>query len=90
MMRIQPYVATLCGIIVGALAVVIWMLTFQPHGGAELPRYLFPLSAFILERLYPAQSIPVALWYGCALLQWVSVGVLVDILRKAFRTRVTP
>jgi hypothetical protein len=61
------------------------MLTFRPHGGVELSRCLFPLSAFILERMYPAQSIPVALWYGGALLQWVILGVLVDLLRTAFR-----
>ena len=84
-MHIRPYIGTLCGIAVGVVAVVIWILTFQPHGGVELSRYLFPLSAFILERMYPAQSIPVPLWYGGALLQWVILGAVVDLLRKSFR-----
>ena len=84
-MRIRPYIGTLCGIGVGVLAIVIWMLTFEPHGGFELSRYLFPLSAPILERMYPAQSIPVPLWYGGALLQWLAVGALGDLLRRVFR-----
>ena len=67
------------------LAIVIWMLTFQPHGGVELSRHLFPLSALILERMYPAQSIPVPLWNGGALLQWLVIGLLVDLLRRVFR-----
>jgi sterol desaturase/sphingolipid hydroxylase (fatty acid hydroxylase superfamily) len=85
-MHIRPYIGTLCGIGVGVLAIVIWMLTFQPHGGVELSHYLFPVSGLILERIYyPAQSIPVPLWYGGALLQWLVVGVVVDLLRRAFR-----
>lgn len=77
-----PYVGTVCGAAVGVLAIAIWMLTFQPHGGVELSRYLFPFSALILKRIYPAQSIPVEGWYGTALLQWVFLGALVDVLRK--------
>ncbi|HXJ61064.1 MAG TPA: hypothetical protein VNU68_30835 [Verrucomicrobiae bacterium] len=84
-MRIRPYIGILCGFGVGVLAVIIWMLTFQPHGGVELSRYLFPLSALALERVYPTQSIPVSLWYGGALLQWLVVGALVDLLRRVFR-----
>lgn len=84
-MRNRPYVGTLCGIGVGVLAIFIWMLTFQPHGGVELSKYLFPLSLFILKRIYPAQSIPVLLWYFGALLQWVVIGALVDLLRRVFR-----
>jgi hypothetical protein len=67
------------------LAIVIWMLTFQPHGGVELSPYLFPLSAPILDRLYPTESVPVILFYGSALLQWVLFGALVDLLRRIFR-----
>ena len=67
------------------LAVIIWMLTFQPHGGVELSMYLFPLSAVVLDRMYPAQSIPVPLWYAGALFQWLAVGGLVDLLRRVFR-----
>jgi hypothetical protein len=78
----------LCGITAGVLTIVIWMLTFQPHGGVELSRYLFPLSAPILERIYPAQSIPVPVWFGTAFIQWLLLGVLVDLLRRVFRRRV--
>jgi hypothetical protein len=74
---------------IGMVAIVIWMLTFQPHGGVELSRYLFPLSTFILEQVYPAQSIPVPLWYGGALLQWVAVGTLFDFLHRVFRREET-
>jgi hypothetical protein len=85
-MRIRPYIVTVCGFGVGVLAIVMWMLTFQPHGGVELSHFLFPVSALILERIYyPAQSIPVPLWYGGALLQWLVVGAVVDLLRRAFR-----
>jgi len=85
-MRIQSCVGTLSGTGVGVLAILIWMLTLQPHSGAELSDYLFPMSALILELIYdPAQSIPVPLWYGGALLQWVIAGAVVDILRRAFR-----
>ena len=62
------------------------MLTFEPHGGVELSRYLFPLSRLILGRMYPSQSIPVPLWYGGALLQWLAFGAVIDLLRRAFRS----
>ncbi len=84
-MSIRPYFWTMCGLGVGVVAIGIWMLTFQPHGGVELSMYLFPLSVLILEYSYPAQSIPVPLWYGGALLQWLVVGAIVDCLRKVFR-----
>ena len=83
--HIQPYFGTLCGVTVGLLAIVIWMVRFEPHGGVELSRYLFPLSALILERRYPAQSIPVPHWYDGALLQWVVLGMIVDLLCRTFR-----
>ena len=78
---------TLCGLGAGVLAIVIWMLTFEPHGGVELSRYLFPLSRLILGRMYPAQSIPVPLWYGGALLQWLAFGAVIDLLRRAIRRK---
>jgi len=85
-MSIRPYIGTVCGFGVGVLAIIIWMLTFQPHGGVELSHFLFPVSALILERIYyPAYSIPVPLWYGGALLQWLAIGAVVDLLRRAFR-----
>lgn len=90
LMRIRSVIGTLCGIAAGLLACVIWMLTFQPHGGIELSRFLFPLSAFVLKRMCPMQSIPVTLWYGVALLQWVAFGATLDLLRIAFRRRARP
>jgi hypothetical protein len=85
-MSIRPFIGTLCGIGVGVSAIGIWMVTFQPHGDVELSRYLFPLNALILERIYyPTQSIPVPLWYGGALLQWLAIGALIDLLRRLFR-----
>jgi len=87
-MHIRAFIGTLCGIAVGVLAIVIWMLTFEPHGGVELSRFLFPFSAPILDRIYPTQSIPVLVWYGTAFIQWLLLGVLVDLLRLVFRRRV--
>jgi hypothetical protein len=84
-MDLRPYAGTLSGIGIGLLAIVIWMLTFQPHGGVELSWCLFPLNAIVLERLYPAQSIPASLWYGGALLQWTALGACVDVFRRAFQ-----
>jgi hypothetical protein len=82
-MRIRPSIGTLCGAGIGVVAIVIWMLTFQPHGNVALSRYRFPLSALILQRMYPAESIPVPLWYGGALVQWLALGAFVDLLRRS-------
>jgi hypothetical protein len=87
-MHIRPYLGTVWGAGLGVLAVAIWMLTFQPHGGFELSRYLFPFSAFILEHIYPDQAIPVPLWYCGAVLQWTVIGAIVDLLRNIFRKKV--
>ena len=84
-MSIRPFIGTLVGAAIGLLAIVIWMATFEPHGGPELSHYLFPGSAILLERMFPTRSIPVPLWYGGALLHWVIPGVLVDLLRRVFR-----
>ena len=84
-MHIRPFIGTLVGAAIGLLAIVIWIATFEPHGGPELSHYLFPGSAILLERMFPTRSIPVPLWYGGALLHWVIPGVLVDLLRRAFR-----
>ena len=86
-MHLRGYIGTVCGIAVGVLAIIIWMLTFDPHGGVEFSRYLFPLSALVLKRIYPAQSIPVPIWYGAAFVQWLCLGVLVDLLRRVLRRR---
>lgn len=82
--HLRAFTGTLCGFLIGILAIAVWVLTFEPHGGPELSHYLFPLSAAILGYIYPNTSIPVAVWYGGALLQWIALGVLVDLLRSAF------
>ena len=64
---------------------VVWMITFQPHGGVELSRYLLPLSSLVFDRLYPSESVPVVAWYAVGFFQWVFAGVIVDLLRRAFR-----
>jgi len=84
---LRPCIATLCGFAAGVLALAIWMFTFDPSTGIELSRYLFPASAAILSRMHPNTSIPVPLWYCGALLQWIILGTLVDIIRGAFRRR---
>jgi hypothetical protein len=50
-----------------------------------LSHYLFPISAIVLERMYGDKAIPVPLWYGGALLQWICAGVAIDYLRKVRR-----
>ena len=86
-MHIRPYIGTLCGIAVGVLAIVIWVITFQPEGGPELSSYLFPTSKLILEPIYPTQSIPASVWYGVAFLQWLVLGIIIDLLRRVFRKK---
>lgn len=84
-MSIRSYIGTLVGTAIGLTAIVVWLATFEPHGGPELSHYLFPGSAILLERMFPTCSIPVPLWYVGALLHWVIPGVFVDLLRRAFR-----
>ena len=81
----RPYFCTLCGLALSLVAVLIWLLTFEPHGGPKLSMYLFPLSVITLKRIYPAQSVPVASWYGAMLLHWVLVGAAIDFLRLTRR-----
>jgi len=84
-MRIRPFIGTLAGFAVELITIIAWLITFEPHGGRELSHYLFPGSALLLERMFPACSIPVFLWYAGALFHWVIPGVLVDLFRRAFR-----
>jgi hypothetical protein len=75
----------MCGFLAGLAAMALWMLTFSPHGGVELSAYLFPLAKFVLVRLYRTQAIPVGMWYGGALLQWVLLGAVIDVVRATMR-----
>jgi hypothetical protein len=79
--RTWPWWGTLAGAVFGVLAVVVWMITLEPHGGEEWSRYLFPLSGWVLASLYPSEPVPVLLWYGGALLHWIVPGLLIDGLR---------
>jgi hypothetical protein len=81
-LRTKQFIGTFRGIGMGAFAIVVWMLTFEPHGGVELSRFLFPLNPPILDRLYPTQAIPVPVWSGAAFLLWVVLGAVVDCLRR--------
>jgi hypothetical protein len=86
-MRLQVFIGSLCGLVMGVITIIIWILAFEPHGGIELSPYLFPLSAPILNRFYPGQSIPVPIFYGLPFLQWVLAGMLVDFLRGILSKR---
>ena len=81
----RPLLGTKCGLFGGLAAIALWMLTFSPHGGVDLSAFLFPLSRVVFQWLYPTQSVPVGMWYGGALLQWVLIGALVDALRLIVR-----
>jgi hypothetical protein len=85
--RQHRVVGTICGLFVGVAAIALWMFTFSPHGGVELSAFLFPLSRVVLAWLYPAQSVPVGMWYGGALLEWVLIGSVVDVVRLIVRHR---
>jgi hypothetical protein len=89
-MSIRPFAGTLVGAAIGLLALIIWVATFEPHGGSEWSRYLFPVSAVWLERMFPSRAIPVSLWYSGALLHWIIPGALVDLLRRVFRKGSSP
>lgn len=86
-MRIRPFIGTLSGFAVGLIAIAVWMITFEPHGGPELSWYLFPLSRLVLEHLYPGETLSAFLWYASALLQWVLLGAVTDIVRKLLTWR---
>jgi hypothetical protein len=87
--RIQPYLGTLLGMILGMIAVMVWLLTFEPHGGPEYSRWLFPAARPLLDALYPQQAPPMPVFFFAALGHWLLPGVLVDLVRAAFR-RLSP
>jgi hypothetical protein len=87
MTRIRPYLGTICGIVLGFVAIAIWMFTFNFRTGVDYSRRLFPLLCFVLEKnmLYPPINIPFALWYLAAFLHWFIPGVVIDLMRWTFR-----
>ena len=66
---------TLLGTVIGIAAIVIWMMTFDPHGGVELSGFLFPISSSLLSSVvFPHESVPVLIWYLGAFFQWFCLG----------------
>src|SRR5438876_10871002 len=49
---LRQWLFTVIGAIVGILAIAVWIVTFQPHGGVELSGYLFPCSRSLLRLLF--------------------------------------
>jgi hypothetical protein len=82
---LKPWIGTLFGLLLGILAVGVWLLTFAPHGGVELSSWLFPLSVPVLNLLYPEQSIPVPVWFTGIALHWPLIGLVIDLVRRRNR-----
>lgn len=76
-----PCFWTAVGGIISVLALIFWMVTFEPHGGVELSMYLFPGSSWLFGLSYQHENVPVLLWYACALLHWTLVGAGIDVVR---------
>lgn len=87
LMKIRPYLGTLCGFVLGVCAISLWALTFQPHGGVELSPFLLPASKPVFERLYPQESVPALAWFGFGVVQWVIAGIMVDFIRRVLSFR---
>lgn len=66
----KPLIGTISGTVLGVIGIVIWAITFEPHGGLDLSWYLFPLSRLVLEACYTGRSVPVSLMFAAAVLQW--------------------
>lgn len=79
--RIQPYLGTLLGTGIGMIAVLLWLLTFEPHGGPEYSRYLFPAAQPLLAAAYGQEAPPVPVFFFAALGHWLLPGVAVDLVR---------
>ena len=88
MKKTSRFQFTILGSIASVLAVLVWVITFQPHGGVELSAYLFPVSRLLLQWIYPHESIPPTIWYVSALLHWFFIGASVDIVRYVTRRSV--
>lgn len=84
-MTARRFTFTTLGGLVGLASVVAWIVTFEPHGNVELSAYLFPAWSWLAGVLFAGRSIPVPVWYGGALLHWVVLGVVVDVIRELRR-----
>ena len=83
----HPWFWTRCGFIAGICAIAIWIVTFEPHGGPDLSWFLFPVARLVFGDLFPSRSIDPMVWYGSAMLQWVTFGALIDVVRWVMRRR---
>src|SRR5688572_12110450 len=83
----RPWFWTCVGVVLSVCAVALWIATFEPHGGAELSWFLFPIARLVLDFLFRGKDIDPVLWYGSAVLQWAAVGALLDLGRWLARRR---
>jgi hypothetical protein len=81
------YIGTIVGAILGVILIMIWMVTYEPHGGMNLSFYLFPISALILAFAFEGKDVPVVLWYVGAFLQWLSIGIAFDFIAYLIRRK---
>ena len=79
-MASRPWTVTKIGALIGVLATLAWVATFQPHGGVELSVILFPLWNLLGHLIFPEQSVPACAWFAGALLHWPALGAVVDLL----------
>jgi len=83
--HLKPWFWSSAGIVLGVVSTVAWILTFEPHGGVELSRFLFPGVRWVIQWLHPVGSVPVLLWYGCTFLHWPIIGAFIDLFRFVIR-----
>lgn len=80
-MKHRRFLGTYCGIAAGLIAIIIWLITFEPHSGSGNSISLFPLAARLLNATFPNQSIPLIIWFISGFLLWVLIGVVIDLYR---------
>jgi len=83
----SKYPVTIIFGLIGLVAIAIWVVTFEPHGGINLSNILFPISSALLNLIFPNKDVPVALWYLGAFLQYIGIGLIIDIFRGARRNK---
>ena len=77
------WILTIAGGALGIVAVLVWMATFEPHGGVNLSPYLFPLLPRMWDLVFPAVSVPAVIVYATMLVYWPLVGWVLDVIRHA-------